>query len=300
MIQADNCGCQVVIFPGYTEFSHPISKRGNWKKVPKSEKPKWWQQDFNSFLYKNDLEKLGKANVESIGNRKAITQFTPSSRKRLLKKLHSLSELPSHLITLTYPKYYPADSKEWKRHLDNFRRILFDHYPKAWFFWKLEPQRRGAPHFHLLGCIGSNINIYLLRQHIALLWYQVCGTENPKHLKAGTGVEVLRETKGKINAYVAKYMGKIDLTDYEEWSQPGRFWGILGRENLPEVIKVIVDLDKPEYYVIRRLIRRWLKKQSPKCHNYSKRLRKVPSFFVILPSAIVYQFLDLIQGKVPF
>jgi hypothetical protein len=293
-------GCQVIIFPGYTEFSHPVSKRGNWIENKNKRNRKRGQQDLNAFVYKKELESTRRAILEKRGNRKAITQFSASSRKHLLKKLHSLSELPSILITLTYPKFYPADSREWKRHLDNFRRVLLEHYPKAWFFWKLEPQRRGAPHYHLLGNTESNLNIHLLRKHVAAIWYQVCGTGDEKHLLAGTGIEVLKKKKGSINAYVSKYMSKIDLADYEEWAHPGRFWGILGKKNLPEVISFIFDLDKPEYYVMRRLIRRWLNKQSQKCRKYSDRLRKVPSFFVILPCSIVYQFLDLIQGKVPF
>lgn len=103
----------------------------------------------------------------------------------------------------------------------------------------------------MLGNIGSSLNIHLLREHIALLWYQVCGTGNEKHLKAGTGIEKVKKTKESINVYVSKYMGKIDLTDYEEWAHPGRFWGVLGNKNLPEIISFIFDLDKPEYYVIR-------------------------------------------------
>lgn len=124
MIQMENSGCQVVIYPGYAEFSHPISRQGQWEQNPKAKNKKWWQQDLNTFVYKRSLEKLDNAGDTKTGNKKAITQFSSSSRKRLLKKLYSFSELPTHLITLTYPKYYPADSKEWKRHLDNFRRVL--------------------------------------------------------------------------------------------------------------------------------------------------------------------------------
>ena len=120
----------------------------------------------------------------------------------------------------------------------------------------MEPQRRGAPHYHLIGNLNDNINVFVLRRQVALSWYEVCKTQNYKHLVAGTGVEFIKDTKTKMQMYVCKYIGKVDTTEYEGWAHPGRFWGIIGRMNLPSAIAIVFTMDKAEYFVLRRLIRR--------------------------------------------
>jgi len=246
------------------------------------------------------IGKFYKGHPPCGGKRAAIIKFSSRSRKNLLKKLFSLPLYPSLFLTLTYPKYFPADSHEWKRHLDNFRRVFLEKFPKAWFFWKLEPQKRGAPHYHLIGDLGEEINIHLLRQYISRLWFEVCGTGYAAHLAAGTNVEVIKDSERKMQGYVCKYIGKLDNNEYEAWSHPGRFWGIIGRKNLPEALSVAVSMDAPEYYVVRRLIRRWLKSVSPKSKAYAKRLGDIPSFFVLIPKGVVSRIVDLVAGAPPF
>lgn len=66
MIQADDSGCQVVICPGYTELNHPISRKGNWGEIKQTGEKKSWQQEFNSFLYKKSLERLGRETEKAM------------------------------------------------------------------------------------------------------------------------------------------------------------------------------------------------------------------------------------------
>ena len=266
--EPDLPGCQVVMYNGYTDF-----------KIP------------SHFQTRENPTR---------GDRTAITKFSARSRKNLLKKLFSLSKYPSLFITLTYPYFFPADSSEWKRHLDNFRHRLLEKFPNTWFFWKLEPQKRGAPHYHLIGDLGEEVNIFALRRMVAWMWFDVCGTNDPKHLRAGTGVDIIRDSKRKTQAYVCKYIGKVDHTEYAGWEHPGRFWGIIGRENLPESIAISITMDKAEYFVIRRLVRCWLRNQSDKCRAYAKRLARIPSFFILVPREVIDRFLDLVLGPVPF
>lgn len=249
--------------------------------------------------------KFGKSSnyiTTSRGNRAAIVKFSSRSRKNLLKKLFSLPLYPSLFITLTYPKYFPAGSDEWKRHLDNFRRIFLEKFPKGWFFWKLEPQKRGAPHYHLIGDLGQGeeVNIHLLRQYVALIWFEVCGTGYPEHQEVGTSIEVIKGAATKIQGYVCKYIGKVDDVEYETWSHPGRFWGIIGRKNLPESMSLAVTMDTVEYFVVRRLVRRWLKSISPKSSIYAKRLACIPCFFVLMPKEVISRIIDLVLGPPPF
>jgi len=250
--------------------------------------------------FKDDRVKPFSSGSGGGGTRKSITEFSKSSRKNFLKNIFSRSSYPSLFLTLTYPNKYPADSKEWKRHLDNFFRSFSDKFPNAWFFWKLEPQKRGAPHFHLIGDLGAEIKVSLLRAYVKLLWYRTCKTGDIKHLSAGTQVDFINDSIGKMRAYVCKYVGKaVTGHIYEKWQRPGRFWGILGRKNLPPPTYTIIDLNKKEFLNVKRLVRRWLKSLSGSSRKYSSRLRSPFSFFLLSNHELIEKFICIATG-LPF
>lgn len=58
------------------------------------------------------------------------------------------AELPN-FVTLTYPAKFPTVSRA-KRDLKVFQQRLIRRFPGSGGIWKLEPQERGAPHYHLL------------------------------------------------------------------------------------------------------------------------------------------------------
>ena len=88
---------------------------------------------------------------EKAPKRGKIKEFSAKSRSRMMALVASLkaSSLPQ-FVTLTYPREWVHDPRMWKVHLDTFRKWLSRSYPSASGIWKLEPQERGAPHFHLL------------------------------------------------------------------------------------------------------------------------------------------------------
>lgn len=216
------------------------------------------------------------------GNRKAISEFSKPSKRNFLKKIFSLSVLPDLFITLTYPGSYTydrKDSKAWKRNLDNFVHAFRRQFPDSWFFWKLEPQRRGAPHFHLVGSLGVRVNIVLLRKFIAETWFRVVGSGDVKHLQAGIQADFVNDSFGKVKRYVCKYVSKISATD-PAWAAPGRWWGIVGRDKLPSSPCCHVLLTEDTFFKLRRLVRKWMAHLRTSA-GYSKRLRKLASFFVL-------------------
>lgn len=237
----------------------------------------------------------------SRGQRKQITGFSHRSRKNLLKQLFSLSCYPSLFITLTYPRIYPADSSEWKRHLDNLSREIRRHFPKSWFFWKLEPQKRGAPHFHLIGDLGSKVPIVPLRQYLAKLWFRICGTHDKRHLLAGTQADYVTDSIGKMRAYVCKYVAKTDNAEgLEEWANPGRFWGKIGEKNMPPRLAAVLNVSLTDYLVIRRYIRKWIKRLSSSSKGYAARLRFIESYHLLSSNRHVAKIIEFITGvKLP-
>ena len=171
------------------------------------------------------------------GPRGEVTEFSKASRRRLLRLLNSINRDESSLpffVTLTYHKAWPKDRHGRKAHLDAFRKRLERHYGAFAAVWRLEFQRRGAPHYHLLvwlPVVSASAGIGTLRERVAWHWNAVADPENVQHWQAGTSVEVPRSWRG-VNSYAAKYMGKLEQLQ-EGASSVGRFWGVWRRGMLP-------------------------------------------------------------------
>jgi len=69
---------------------------------------------------------------------------------------------------------------------------------------ELEYQQR-APHFHLV-VMGVP---FLARQWLSRAWYQIVGSDDPRHLRAGTQVQRCKSTRKAHQSYAAKYVAKI-------------------------------------------------------------------------------------------
>jgi len=232
------------------------------------------------------------------GKRGEIQDFSKQARLRLMKKLMSLSQAPKHFITLTYPAVYPADASEWKKHLDNFFRVLHDRFPGHWFIWKLEPQKRGAPHFHLMGDLGVELDAVGIYRLLRVIWWQVVGAtgENSrKHFLRGVQVENLGSAGHKKTAmYISKYVGKPqNINDMPEWSRPGRFWGITNRKNMPAFQWDQVSLPQSCAVWLKRLVRRWIKRRS---RQYFRQLSNQHSYSVFTHPELIRKALYWILG----
>jgi len=209
-------------------------------------------------------------NKDNKGKRGIVKGFSSASRRRLIKYLLSLEEPPKVFITLTYPSEWNKDPREWKRHLHNFRREFERYFPNGWAIWKLEFQKRGAPHFHLLADLRKNISFFCLKIWLSYTWYRIVNSKDEKHLKAGTNIKFL-DNKKEIRIYVSKYVNKEDsLKDNKGNDIPvGRWWGKFGR--LPNQWKLYYELDYPEFVMIRRIAKRWVKALGKKIEKSYKR-----------------------------
>ena len=187
--------------------------------------------------------------------RAPISRFTARSRTGLLKSQAKLDRrglgLPLFL-TLTYPKDYPDDGRRWKRDHEAFCKRLKRKYPQVAINWRLEAQKRGAPHFHNL---VYNVP-FIPKAWVARQWYEVVGSGDRRHLKFGSRIEKIRSWAG-VNSYVAKYMAKPDDGDatsgFAAGVRPGRFWGWFGRANVPRT-PVEIDADGIDFHKVRRVI----------------------------------------------
>jgi len=155
-------------------------------------------------------------------------------------------------VTLTYPRVWSSDYRQWKRNLD-----AFGHWLRRWSLgkgsavWKLELQDRGAPHFHLM-IYGLG---FIPRLLLSRVWYRIVNSGDVNHLMAGTRVERIRSYRGVMSYASKRYMGK-------EWDSlgklsVGRCWGVLNRSALPLSRRRVFYLDVAEANKVFRAVRKW-------------------------------------------
>lgn len=234
------------------------------------------------------------------GDRKAITTFSASSRLNLFKKFFSLSKPPDCFVSLTYPGDFPHDASIWKRHFDIFSHRLYRKFPKSWFGWRLEPQKRCAPHFHLIGSLGEYVSFPLLARWLSQTWYEVVGSGDVHHLRVGTNLRFLRDPE-HVYRYVCKYLSKFSVSGLPDWARPGRYWGFTGKKNMPPSPCCHVLVSRDTYYKLRRLVRKWqahlpFSRRSASSSRYAKRLKKMNSFFILADHRQILNQLEFTLG----
>lgn len=175
------------------------------------------------------------------GKRGKVVGISAGSRHRLLEKIARL-KTDGHLplfLTLTYPADFPDDDTA-RQHLENLFLRLQRRYKNIALLWRIEPQARGAPHFH---CMVWGVN-YLPAAYLRRVWASTIGYRGTVELRVG--VEKIRSWRGVLR-YVGKYIAKregvqgapppVTLSmSHISASQPttqGRAWGIMGADRLP-------------------------------------------------------------------
>lgn len=186
--------------------------------------------------------------------RGSVTAFTARSRSRMLQSLAQVQQndgTPDCLwITLTYPEWYPSSVRRCKMHLKAWEMRVRRAFPRAWFYWKLEFQVRGAPHFHLLVFdTGAIVEDWW---HTA--WFEVVNSGEHFHWFYGSKVQRLYSWKA-AGSYCAKYCAKEDVQ--QVCDSPGRFWGIVNRKARPATL-VEAEITDAEFYIMRRAIVRFM------------------------------------------
>ena len=219
-----------------------------------------------------------------------ITEWSRKSRSAMCRTFAELDYTPlvesgriPAMITLTYPgdwEIVAPDGASVKRHMVLWRKRFQREYGEpARYIWKLEFQRRGAPHIHLWMAppMSPGRSGRSFAQWLSEAWTQVVDHPDPvqkaRHRLAGTAIDVRNGLKACDPKRLAIYFTKHSSPNLdgdkeyqhivpEEWRQPGRgpgrFWGVYG---LKKAIAV-VEVDQDAYIAARRLVRRWSRSQA--------------------------------------
>ncbi|WAJ44597.1 hypothetical protein OK015_26390 [Mycobacterium sp. Aquia_216] len=216
---------------------------------------------------------------------RAITEWSRRSRAAMCRTFAELDYTPlvecgrvPAMVTLTYPGEWQSvapDGASVKRHMVLWRKRFQREWGEpARYIWKLEFQRRGAPHIHLwmappnaLGRSGRTFRDWLSQE-----WTDIVDHPDPeqrtKHLLAGTAIDIRNGLRAcdpkRLAIYFTKHSSPNQHGDKEyqhivpdAWRKPGRgpgrFWGVYGVRRASKVVEIAQD----SYVSARRIIRRW-------------------------------------------
>lgn len=204
--------------------------------------------------------------------RSEISEFSEKSRQRLRLSLAKVDQSKCGrpiFGTLTYPAEFPLDQDTFKKHLKIFSQRFLRAFPAAGFHWKLEFQSRGAAHFHpIFWNLGNNKEcLGKFRVWLAWNWFEVVASGNQKHLLAGTSADLINSQFG-IMRYVSGYASKSDQT--KPGCKVGRYWGIVGRANIPWAQQKVIELSAAQAKLVRRTARRYMQAM-----NRVRRMRRL-------------------------
>lgn len=249
--------------------------------------------------------------VRGGGDRGAVKVLSGASRRRLCQELGKLNQkhLPT-CVDLTYPNEWDCNGRVWKRDLKAFIQRFERQYGKRFMLWVLEPQGRGAPHFHLRIWMRGD---FIDKEWVSRSWYEVVGSGDDRHLRAGTRVEASRSWRGV--SYTCSYLLRDKHPVPEEWKDAGRFWGFRHKE-MADRLQEDYQLTKREYTSIQRVARKYVEKRlrNGKCKRrrpwWRKRLaragRRSMPWWAFIPGEVVerlvmwQQWLSCGQVKAPF
>ena len=220
------------------------------------------------------------APASSGGVRKAITEFSRKSRKRLLERMCEIRDVDGgFFVTLTYPDKFPRSPHRWKRDVASFRKRFIRRYPNGGGIWRIEFKQRKsgenvqaiAPHWHIpvFGVTDSELEF---RMWLREAWYEIVGSGDRRHLLAGTRADRIKNRRHAI-AYASKYAAKENDDFYlmreDRRAQVGRFWAAFGNLDTSPVLETWLNYN--QYVEYKRLVVKWMKSRKRK---YARRLAR--------------------------
>ena len=202
------------------------------------------------------------------GKRGNVCTFSKGSRIRLLRKFARLEVVEGagyrskvSFLTLTTQRHlHPRVIKRFAQMM--FKRVSRK-YPSLSVVWRLEFQKRGAPHLH---CVCFNAP-YIDRIWLVAAWGELVDQVNPV-----VDIRRVKSTR-QLVSYVSKYVAKVgdaslldigtkNAGDFGRWdgmeNSVGRLWGVWNAERLPfaQLDTALVPLDG-SWWLIRGYCRKF-------------------------------------------
>lgn len=250
-------------------------------------------QIFQGSLQFIDLKARSGAGNPHPSKRQSIKEFSRSSRIRLLRIFSKilLSQVSMPLfITLTYHYNFKKNPNLCKQHLNTFLQYLRDNYPSMSYIWRLELQKRGAPHFHFLlfSLPGSDILFSdSFQKDLSKAWHRIADPNSNAHVRYGFIAKEITSYR-MCFGYVSKYCAKENTEKL--FPGLGRRWGY--STNLP--LNPIISMEVPEeiYNQVKRIARKIYKKRTNCKKRFYRILRSRCSITFFCHSKLSHKILD--------
>lgn len=216
-------------------------------------------------------EARGKVKHEPPKDNK-ITRLSKKSLSRLAFVVTTTKVKFKSLLTLTYENI-PTNGRQVKSQLNRFLTYLRRRfrYHKLEYLWFLEFQKRGAPHFHVLLNVSSDI---VSRETILQKWVDITGGSKKaervtKHKRSWENIQKQDGAK----RYALKYALKPEQKQVpRKYRDVGRFWGCSRGVKTDD--KEIVQIDE-------KMLRGMIECLRP---DFNDRCNKFVPKYVFLPS----------------
>lgn len=216
----------------------------------------------NAFLAASPAPRVHGSQPPPPATRGGITSFSPASRRRLQRLLSTVewSKLPPcSFATLTFHRVPDDWHRIFNVWLQGLRRAGVP------YLWRLEPQRRGAPHWHVMLWAEPAV-VAAARAH----WHRLASLGSRAHKLYGFHIRALDSYRAAA-AYVSKYVAK--LSPVTSLLLAGhRHWG--ASRGLPCAPQLVGACTSPEYAQLRRAARRLMR-----ARNRTRRVRISPARF---------------------
>lgn len=175
-----------------------------------------------------------------------VAGFSPAARLRLIRRMARVNASEAIFLTLTFPERYP-DAPEAKDRLRAFWERCRRRWPRVAAIWRMEAQRRGAPHFHILLFNIPFMPIEKIRQ-----WWEEINADLVAADPIQIDIKKLRNAR-RVMAYVSKYTAKLEEHQFRSYDaelflddgvylHAGRLWGVHNKAHLPTRIRHFITV----------------------------------------------------------
>lgn len=249
-----------------TQYEGMLSFSAEARKIPEIERYERKENDIQSFSYKSRLRLI-----------------------QTLAKIRFSKYKAVRFITITYHKDYNVNQQLVANEFARFRRDLLSFYPNCQWIWRVELQKRGAPHLHLIFVTQENsqrFELDVLKKNVTQLWFRHkrCNCEHCEQY----AVDVKKVTSRKaISSYICKYTAKTVITNKTCWHK--RHWGTT--YNLDTSAVSVLEMSGLMACTFRRIARRFVKAQRSKVVAQYKYMKNMRCGSLIVPFGFVDEFL---------
>lgn len=187
------------------------------------------ERDRSDSPAKKSEKKEPESSEEDKASRGRVIGLSRRSRLRLQVRINRCRFLAGRVwfLTLTYPREFPAHCAA-KNDLRAFLKRISRKWGKRGAIWRIENQKRGAPHFHIILFLAAAVPQREFGEWVSRSWHDVVGSGDENHLFYGARTELFRSARG-VSSYCSKYVSKsedgdrVRLIEGRQWGREGDF-----------------------------------------------------------------------------